>query len=463
MDFRWRLFLRGGLFTAGWIISSSVAWDCCAGTATASAHSHDFGPAFELSVNPTSTHPTTAYVDTGSVNTLGAHSRAWAAAVVSGGVLRKSTGGEGWYLNGAGPKHQYWYASAGTGTYYLTAPAGVVTVPIQVQILNSGNPDIIDIARPTDAPPEVGQYPSQGFFAEYHFDVLFGIESSTRIGPVGDLNHDGLTDIVDVQFVANRIGQSGGGLLGDLNNDLLIDDLDLDIVTQNLGAQGFVSRALLNGDARLGGPESGLPPLITNGDLTDRFVVTQQPSPNPGQIRFGALTPDPIISTIVQLPVNVPFTLNLDQFMTYNRSDPTAPDPLPFPVPDGLVASVSGALVSEIVLPQIPGQQPFSIRAVMDAIQGDTNFDGQVDLKDLNNVRNNFGSVGPSVLGDTNGDGKINLEDLNAVRNNFGAGGNPAPEPGTLGLAAVTLAIAVTIRRRRSLSTKSELIHRLCR
>ncbi len=49
---------------------------------------------------------------------------------------------------------------------------------------------------------------------------------------------------------------------------------------------------------------------------------------------------------------------------------------------------------------------------------GDTNGDGNVDLIDLNNVRNHFGGAG---LGDTNNDGIVDLVDLNAVRNNFGA------------------------------------------
>jgi hypothetical protein len=49
---------------------------------------------------------------------------------------------------------------------------------------------------------------------------------------------------------------------------------------------------------------------------------------------------------------------------------------------------------------------------------GDTDFDGDVDLDDLNNVRNHFGATG---LGDTwPFDGDVDLDDLNAVRNNFG-------------------------------------------
>jgi len=58
---------------------------------------------------------------------------------------------------------------------------------------------------------------------------------------------------------------------------------------------------------------------------------------------------------------------------------------------------------------------------------GDTNGDGVVNIVDLNNVRNNFGSTG---LGDTDGNNVVDISDLNNVRNNFGAGGSPAvPEP----------------------------------
>lgn len=55
------------------------------------------------------------------------------------------------------------------------------------------------------------------------------------------------------------------------------------------------------------------------------------------------------------------------------------------------------------------------------SLSGDSNFDGRVDLADLNNVRNHFGETG-NVLGDSNGDRRVDLADLNAVRNNFGAG-----------------------------------------
>ncbi len=61
-----------------------------------------------------------------------------------------------------------------------------------------------------------------------------------------------------------------------------------------------------------------------------------------------------------------------------------------------------------------------------DPVLGDTNGDNVVDLDDLNNVRNNFGTNGN---GDTNGDGIVDLDDLNNVRNNFGAEGTPGFVP----------------------------------
>ncbi|MDZ4779300.1 MAG: hypothetical protein SGJ19_03505, partial [Planctomycetia bacterium] len=56
-------------------------------------------------------------------------------------------------------------------------------------------------------------------------------------------------------------------------------------------------------------------------------------------------------------------------------------------------------------------------------VEGDTDDDGDVDITDLNNVRNNFGSAAPPI-GDTDEDGDVDISDLNAVRNNFGVGQN---------------------------------------
>jgi hypothetical protein len=86
---------------------------------------------------------------------------------------------------------------------------------------------------------------------------------------------------------------------------------------------------------------------------------------------------------------------------------------------------------------------------------GDTNADGLVDIKDLNNVRNQFGAVGGNPIGDTLPfNGVVGIEDLNAVRNNFGAVGGAAavPEPSALLLSGVCVALlsAAFVKRRQS-------------
>jgi glucose/arabinose dehydrogenase len=70
---------------------------------------------------------------------------------------------------------------------------------------------------------------------------------------------------------------------------------------------------------------------------------------------------------------------------------------------------------------------------------GDTDGNGEVDIVDLNNVRNNFGAAG---LGDTNLDGVVNIVDLNNVRNSFAAGPTESvPEPGAVSMLLVSLGL----------------------
>lgn len=69
---------------------------------------------------------------------------------------------------------------------------------------------------------------------------------------------------------------------------------------------------------------------------------------------------------------------------------------------------------------------------------GDVDRDNDVDLDDLNTVRNNFGSASPPnfilawEFGDMDFSGSVDLNDLNDTRNNFGAVGWPQDPPGLM-------------------------------
>jgi hypothetical protein len=83
-----------------------------------------------------------------------------------------------------------------------------------------------------------------------------------------------------------------------------------------------------------------------------------------------------------------------------------------------------------------------------DYIAGDADFDGDVDLSDLNLVRNNFGLF---AAGDVSLNGLVDLADLNLVRNNFGLSIHSVPEPASFMLMAPMFLVALlsTSRRRR--------------
>ncbi len=79
---------------------------------------------------------------------------------------------------------------------------------------------------------------------------------------------------------------------------------------------------------------------------------------------------------------------------------------------------------------------------------GDANGDCQVNVADLNAVRNSFGSSGIGLTGDVNWDGRINIADLNAVRNNFGEAGPLAvPEPSAWVLMSLGIGCCATRSR----------------
>lgn len=268
-----------------------------AGTVQLTGHAHD--STGQLHIPKTVTHPTLAIADTGNVNVPGAHARSWGAAVVVGGVLKKSTGGEGWVTNLNPPKHQYWYANSGTGEFIIDDPDADLA---QLQLLIRRTGEAVDPARPPDAPPEVGQYPSQGIFAEHDFTV-------------------------QVKLDANVV-------------------------------QDGVRTNLFSGNAVLRGPQDTNPGVSAFGDFDALDVFSPVVlNGNPGQERLGAIVATDVLSpNLAGVQTGKPFTLNLDLIMSQYEIDS-----LPFEPPlvdtGDILASSAGDLVVEIVAQDDFGRQ----------------------------------------------------------------------------------------------------------
>ncbi len=276
-----------------------------AGTVQLTAHAHD--STGELHVTKNASHPTSAYADTGNVNKPGAHARSWGAAFISGGTLKKAAGGEGWVINGNSAKHQYWYANAGTGEFIVNGEPGINSARVRLLIQRSG--EVIDPVQPVDAPPEIGEYPSQAMFAEYDFTVNLKLDAAiTQDGQTFDLFH---------------------------------------------------------GQTLLSGPNSVNPGLSMTGDfaLLSVFEPTQFPG-NPGQQRLAAVTPNLVLSPgTATVLTNVPFTVDLDLIMSQYVIDGFPFEP-PLVDTGHILASSSGDLVVELLVQDDAGN-PLTITPVV--------------------------------------------------------------------------------------------------
>jgi hypothetical protein len=79
-------------------------------------------------------------------------------------------------------------------------------------------------------------------------------------------------------------------------------------------------------------------------------------------------------------------------------------------------------------------------------IPGDVNYDGVVDIFDVNLVSDHWGELGP--LGDANVDGVVDIFDVNLISDNWTtAAASSVPEPLTLVLAAIAAAAATALSR----------------
>jgi outer membrane protein assembly factor BamB len=126
------------------------------------------------------------------------------------------------------------------------------------------------------------------------------------------------------------------------------------------------------------------------------------------------------------------------------------PDPETFDFFSYSVAAIGGKLI--IGTPNdLPTSEVFVFEGMPERMPGDTNRDGEVNIVDLNLVRNDFGSTGYGIYGDVNRDGVVGIDDLNAVRNHFRdhSPSLPVPELGTWSMACVAVALLVGRYARR--------------
>jgi hypothetical protein len=84
------------------------------------------------------------------------------------------------------------------------------------------------------------------------------------------------------------------------------------------------------------------------------------------------------------------------------------------------------------------------------ALPGDANSDGRVDLSDFGVLKSNFGQAGGLAQGDFDGSGRIDLTDFGILKSHFGQTQPTAgvPEPSTLPLALLAV-LGLRLARRR--------------
>ncbi|WP_428387362.1 family 16 glycosylhydrolase [Mucisphaera sp.] len=92
-----------------------------------------------------------------------------------------------------------------------------------------------------------------------------------------------------------------------------------------------------------------------------------------------------------------------------------------------------------------------ALRTLIDALPGDANTDGNVNLIDLSILAAHFNQPGPWTDGDFNADKTINLIDLSLLAANFGQSALPIPEP-----AATSLILVLFAGKRRRMRPRPE-------
>ena len=206
-----------------------------------------------------------------------------------------------------------------------------------------------------------------------------GCGSAQQAPHAFDINKDGIVNFKDQSRATSFLGLSNVTWCeGDVNNDGYVTQADLDLLDSHLGECGGTGHNCKNRSD----------PLASCGESFLSKAACDQSAP----LWILANADEELLN---------PSIFNLSS---------GGEIPASFGAQSGLrcVRRADGGL------PELPKR-----RAWM-AVEGDGNRDGSINLEDLNNVRNSFGSIGTNLSGDGNQDGIIDLKDLNDVRNKFG-------------------------------------------
>lgn len=238
-----------------------------------------------------------------------------------------------------------------------------------------------------------------------------------------------------------------------------------------VGVRTTLGNTSIRAQVRLNGMESEVAAIVARGDEQVGYGLEVAAD---GGVWLGLAGEFMLVNTDLR-PTEEDVVLQLDVIdstltaRAWRASESMPDDAIFIRNDDKLISGYPGVYFGGTPLQASPGTAMFryvhvSDTPIQDPAQGDTNFDGQVDLEDLNAVRNHFGEGqlgGPKIAGDAYPfDGVVDLEDLNRVRNHFGAGtdGIAAPEPTAAGLAAAGVGfiiIGLFAERRRGRSRRS--------
>ncbi|QDU70531.1 LamG-like jellyroll fold domain-containing protein [Mucisphaera calidilacus] len=322
-------------------------------------------------------------------------------------------------------------SSQGSGAVYQNGAGSLMTIG---RIANIGFRTIGDYTITAGTFEVRGDAPISGVdfetglsdddgFVDGGGDVIIGVQG----GSVGSFTYEGGT--VDV-FRDFTVGLGGEGTLK--------------IVSGESGDADATGSFTIGGDLGFGGDFAGseggtgsLVAVLNGGEFTTIDVTGSNPETVGDLYIYDGATFDLELEGVAEVGRYLLISYAGDRY----ASDTSAADTGEF-----IETDVLQTLGIEYYLDySVAGEVALVIESVDQLLlDGDFNFDGNVDLLDLSILAANFNQSAGVSGGDANGDGIVDLLDLSLLASNFGSSSVPEPAAAVLGL----LGLGVVTRRR---------------